>query len=137
MGKINFLKQFETSKEAEEKGIELTFGDATFIVKRAGKPNKAFTLEMSKYLKKNKFQIENDLLSDEKASPEMAKIYFKTVCIGWKGVEDPKTDEPLDFTEANFVRIMTEYPEFFDSFREQCQLRTNFMDKDDEADVKN
>lgn len=133
----NFLNLFKTDKENEEKGIEIAVLDSTFIVKRAGRSNKAFTLAMSNYHKKNKFQIDNDLLSEEKVTPDLAKIYFDTVSLGWQNVRDPKTDAPLDHTKENFVRIMTEYPEFFDFYREQCQLRTNFIEKDNSADAKN
>jgi hypothetical protein len=135
--KVNFLTLFKSDKTIEEKGIVLEFGDASFTVKRASKSNKAYTVAMSNYMKKNKFQIENEMISEEKLTPALAKIYFDTVSLGWENVVDPKTNEVLPYTEANFVKIMSEYPEFFDAYREQCQLRTNFAEKMGEVEAKN
>lgn len=135
--KVNFLKTFATNKESEEKGIELIFGDAKFIVKRAGASNKPFTLSMSNFYKKNKFQLENQLLSEEKLRPELAKIYFRHISLGWEGVEDPETDLKLEHNEENFVRIMTEFPEFFETYRDQCSNRANFQREELESEAKN
>jgi hypothetical protein len=133
----NFLHLFKTDKENEEKGIEIAVLDSIFIVKRAGRSNKTFTMAMANYHKKNKFQIENDMLSEDKVTPDMAKIYFDTVSIGWRNVRDPKTEEVLEHTKENFIKVMCDYPEFFDFYREQCQLRTNFVEKENLADSKN
>lgn len=135
--KTNFLNLFKTNKKSEEQGIEVEVLDSVFIGKRAGRSNKAFTIAMSNYHKKNKFQIEHELITEEKLNPDLAEIYFNTVSLGWRNVRDPKTDELLDHNKENFIKIMTEYPEFFDWYREQFMNRTNFIEKEVEAEAKN
>ncbi len=135
---MNFLKVFETNKATEQKGICLEFGDSKFFGKRAGKSNKAYVVALSNFHKKHKFQIENDILDDNVALPELAGVFFDHISTGWENVRYPENDEVnLEYTKENFIALMVKYPEFFDEYRNQFQIRANFQAEKIEDDSKN
>ncbi len=134
---MNFLEMFKTDEKIEKEGICLEFGDSRFHVKRAGKSNKAFVVALSLYHKKNKFQIEHEILDDKKALPELAKIYFDTVSVGWENVRSLEDDTLLECNRENYVKLMVNFPEFFDEYRTQVSARANFQAEEIEEDSKN
>jgi len=112
---MDIKKTYGTDKIKEEKGVWEDLGDgARVLVARIGNPNyrKVFEQLTKPYQK----SIRRGTLSEEKATDLIIKSLAKSVLLSWEGLkEDGKA---LKYSEAEAVRLMTDYPDFRDQVQE-------------------
>ena len=117
---MSIYKRFKTDADLEAKsGIELDYGDGVKIrVLRAGGSNLAFQKALREALIKHGRRL--SAMSDDESVRGMAEIYADTVIVGWEGISD-ENDEPLPFSKANVVKVLTELPELFRDIQSAAQ----------------
>lgn len=122
----NLYDMYSTDTEAETgNGITLNFGVAKFHVRRAGGANKRFSETLRKLSNPLRRQIQNDTVRPEQLNEIFQRCYARSVVIGWEGVTD-REGTILDFSEANFVRVMTDLPDLWAQLQEECTKISNF-----------
>ena len=116
--------QADSALESEI-GIELNFGPAQFIVKRAGGSNKQYQSVLRTLSTPYRRQIQNETIDPDKLNQMFMRVYARSVVLGWKNVTDREGNE-LPFSEANFIKIMTDLPDLWRQLQEECDRLTNF-----------
>lgn len=131
---MDIKKTYGTDKEKEKKGVWEDLGDgARVLVARIGNPNyrKIFEQLTKPYSK----SIRRGTLSEEKATELIIKSLAKSVLLGWEGLkEDGKL---LKHSEAEAIRLMTEYPDFRDQVQEIANDLETYKIVEDEDTEKN
>jgi hypothetical protein len=126
MTKRNLYHLFETDKELETKGIALKFGDSIFTVKRAGGANREFDTKFNEETRAMSSKLQLAALSPEQSDAILRKVYFEAVMLGWEDVTD-RAGNVLDFTEKNFVQVMTDLPDLWKGLRTEAANMDNFL----------
>jgi hypothetical protein len=70
-------------------------------------------------------QIQIDVLEDNAYDELNKKAYFRAVVIGWENVNDADGNY-ITFSEANFVKLMTDLPDLWDALQDACTRLSNF-----------
>jgi hypothetical protein len=122
----SLYQQYGNDKAAEvEHGIELRFADAKFFVRRAGGANQKYNQELRRLTRPLRKQIQIDVLEDNAYDELNKKAYFRAVVIGWENVNDADGNY-ITFSEANFVKLMTDLPDLWDALQDACTRLSNF-----------
>lgn len=134
---MNLYNRYETSKEAEENGIDLIFGDGIRItVRRIHSGNKKFANRAKIFNKKYGRQLENGNLSDDIQRQFIAETYAKAVVVDWKGVTD-KEGKKLEFNEKNCIKILVDLPDLMEEIADYASSFENFRQANLDENVKN
>lgn len=123
---MSIYSMFETDPNLEADGIALEYGDATFIVARAGRENKKFQHAVETRLRPYRNQMRLGTLDDEVGLKLVAEAYAESVILAWDGVTD-RDGEPLEFNRANVVKVLLDLPVLFKDIQEQSQHFANFL----------
>lgn len=124
---------FGANKEMEVNGVDFQFGSAIFTARRAGSANKLYSATVRKVFAPYRRQMNNDTLDPEVTSGLMMKVFFRSVILGWRGVTD-KEGRTLEFNEQNFIWLMTELPDLWETLQENCAKLSNFRSEANEED---
>ena len=132
--------QLDTSKETD--GQEFVYdvnskGDPiSFVVAREGGGNIQYNNLAEQMFKPHRRAIQHGKIDPKLLESILAKIYAKTVIKSWKGVED-ENNQPMDFTEENCIKVLTDLPVIFDAIKEFARDYTQFLSEGVKEDVKN
>ena len=128
---MSIYSQFATDENLETKGIWLEYDEgASFLVARAGGSNVKFKKFLEKATRPHRRAIQRGTISDEVVDKIMMQAYAKHVVLGWKNITDKKGN-PIEFTEANFIKLMQDLKDLWIDIQTQAQNMALFI-----ADVK-
>jgi len=65
----------------------------------------------------------------------MYETYYDAVVIEWEGVTDEEGNS-LKFTQANFIKVMSDLPDLWTRLRDECDNMRNFQDAEVEEAVE-
>lgn len=139
---MSLYKSSQTNPEKEKNGLPLEYGlnskkePITFIVAREGGRNVQYQKVAEHIFKPYRRQIQHNQIDPEVLDSLLAQVYAKAVVKGWSGVED-EHDNPLPFTEANVLKILTELPVVFDAIKEFARDFNQFLLESLEEEAKN
>lgn len=129
---MSIYRKFKTSKDQEQQGVWLDYGDGVEIrIARAGGSNKKFLKCAERFQRKYKRQLELEILPNDVAYDAAIQMYAESVVLEWKGVcgED---DQPLECTRENVVKVLSDLPDLFADIRAQAtnhQLFKEYLDE--------
>lgn len=129
---------YETDADKENgAGVDLDFGKLGVItINRAGGANKRFQRAVAELQQDYQDQISNDAIEDDEGFERLARVYAKTVLVGWKGIKG-RDGKPLTFNEKNVVKLLTDLPDFFAVIRARAMEVATFRKKQAEQTAKN
>lgn len=138
---MGLYNQFATSKEAEVKGVEVTFDNETFFrIAREGRGNKKYQRLLDLETKPHVQSIRNGVLDPKVDEAITRKLFLEAVLLGWRGVKEPLifgTDDEVPYTRENAEKLFDALPELYHALREQAQKMSNFRAAEVETDSKN
>lgn len=126
---------FTTDENLEREGFALEYGEATFIIARAGGANKKFQSNIERKMRPYRSALNAGTMDDEVAEKLLAQAYAESVILAWDGVTDPD-GEKLSFTKENVVKVLIDLPDLFRDIQEQSQRVANFTKAGAEEDAK-
>lgn len=137
---MSIYKLFATDPNLERNGFALEYGDATFIIARAGGANKKFQKCIERKLRPYRSAINSGTMDEKTAQKLLAEAYADAIVLAWEGVTyppgDDKEDEPMPFTKENCVRLFEILPDLFQDIQEQSQKVANYVAAEAEEDAK-
>lgn len=139
---MSLYKSSQTDVNKERNGVPLHYGmnskgeDIVFTVAREGGRNVQYQKVAEHIFKPYRRQIQHNQIDPEVLEKLLAEVYSKTVVKGWQGVED-ENDEPLDFTEANVLKLLNDLPVVFDAIKEVARDYNQYLLEGLESDAKN
>ncbi len=131
----SIYKLFGTDPDLERNGFALEYGDATFIIARAGGANKKFTTAVERKMRPYRSAIQSGTMDTDTATKLLAECYADAVILAWDGVSDANGDA-LDFTKENIVKVLLDLPDLFNDIQEQSQRVANYIEAGAEEDAK-
>lgn len=126
---------FGTDHDLEENGFALEYGDATFIIARAGGANQKFQRCIEKKMRPYRASINSGTMHEDTSRKLLAEAYAQTIVLAWDGVTD-KDGEALEFTKENVVKIFNDLPDLFTEIITESQRIANYVTEAAEADSK-
>lgn len=139
---MSLYKSNQTDSDKEKNGVPLEYGlnskkePITFTVAREGGRNVQYQKVAEHIFKPFRRQIQHNQIDPQVLEELLAQVYAKAVVKGWKGVED-EHDEPLEFNEANVVKLLVDLPVVFDAIKEVARDFNQFLLESLEEDAKN
>lgn len=130
---------FATNKEAEQKGVWLTYGKVKFLVARAGGSNDAFSEALAKVMKPNARRFKIGSIKAKEVN-EIAMGPFVDHCLlDWKNVvrRTDKGPEQLPYSRENAIKLLTDIPELYTQLMEDAQSLSTFAPEDVSDITKN
>lgn len=134
--------QFKTDERKEVEGVIVNYGknskgeNIDFVIARAGGANAKFASVAEKVMKPYRRQLNNESIDLTTVQNLMKKVYARSVVIGWSGVED-ENNNPLEFNEANVIKVFTDLPDLFDDIRGLAEKQAMFRLQALEDESKN
>lgn len=127
---------FESSAEAEAKGVWVSVGPFGFKIARAGGSNEAFSKEATKRFKPFQVAINNETMPKEMAEDMVIEIFVDTIILDWKDVGD-RDGVLLPFSKENARKLFKELPNLFAELQAQATKTGNFRKENLEAAAGN
>lgn len=127
---------FESSVEAEAKGVWVSVGPFQFKIARAGGGNDAFTKEVTKRFKPFQVAINNETMPEDMAKDMVVDVFVDTIVLDWKDVGD-REGNPLPFSKENARKLFKDLPNLFAEVQAQAQKTGNFRAENLEAAAGN
>ncbi len=130
-GKFKNINDMIADEDAENDGIELSFGNGRFItVTRAGPSNRKYKTTMARVFKPHQKVVGGALaLGDDAAEDLMKEVYAESIVVGWKGFIG-NDDKEIVFSKEACIELFTEAPEIFDAVRSESSKFANFARRD-------
>lgn len=134
---MDLYKEFGTSKELENDGVEVQMGDVSFFIARMGKSNKKYMEILATLTKPFKRQIEMGLTeqNSEKINKAFVEAFSRGILKNWTNVKDKKGKE-LPFSPENAMKLFSDLPDLYDKLEEIASNRTTFIEEDAEEVAK-
>src|SRR6185369_3268373 len=129
----SLYQQFGTNVNYETEGVVLDFGVSKFKVRRAGGSNRRFASVFSRLTKPYARAIQAGTMDPDKSKHLLMKVYFEAVLIEWDNVRD-RDGNVMQFCKDNFIKLMSDLPDFWEAFRTACEDMRNFQDAQVEED---
>lgn len=139
---MSLYKQFETEENLEKTGVRITYGlnakgkEIAILVGRAGGKNEAFQRVADAVYKPFRRQIQNETIDRVKMRELTYIIYARAVVKGWENVDD-KDGNPMEFNEANVVKLFNDLPALFDDVQGTADSLTVYRTEALELEAKN
>ncbi len=134
---MNIYKQFETNKEAENKGIWVEYGEGVaFKIARMAKSNKQYTKAMEVATRPHRRAMELETMDAKLAESIFMSVFVDTILLDWKGVTDRDGNE-LKFNKENATQVFTDLPELYDDLAERAKKATLYREHQQEEEAKN
>jgi hypothetical protein len=127
---------FESSTEAEARGVWVSVGPFQFKLARAGGGNDAFTKEATKRFKPFQVAISNETMPEDMAKDMVVDIFVDTVVLDWKNVGDRDGNE-LPFSKDAARKLFKDLPNLFTEVQAQATKTGNFRKENLEAAAGN
>lgn len=133
MSKMSEAYRVDAKMESEA-GVRCEFlGPCWVTLRRAGGNNKQYQRIVQDLTKPVRRKIANETISIQELDEIYMKAYARAVVVGWEDVTD-LDDNPVPFTEANFIRVMQMYPDFWDDIQREAARMTNFRKDQNKLD---
>ena len=132
---MSIYKLFATDSSLEKDGFALEYGDATFIIARAGGANKKFQSCIERKMRPYRSAINSGTMDEKTAQKLLAEAYAEAIILAWEGVTD-QDDEPLEFTKENVIKVLIDLPDLFIDIQEQSTKVANFTIAEASEDAK-
>lgn len=132
---MSIYKLFATDPGLEKDGFALEYGDATFIIARAGGANKKFQSCIERKMRPYRSAINSGTMDEKTAQKLLAEAYAEAIILAWEGVTD-QDDEPLEFTKENVIKVLIDLPDLFIDIQEQSTKVANFTIAEASEDAK-
>lgn len=132
---MSIYKLFSTDHDLERNGFSLEYGEAKFIIARAGGANKKFQSCIERKLRPYRSAINSGTMDTKTAEKLLAESYAEAIILAWDGVTDEDGDE-LEFTKENVVKVLLDLPDLFADIQEQSQKVANYISAEAGEDAK-
>ena len=139
---MSLYKSSQTNPEKEKNGAPLEYGvnskkePITFMIAREGGRNIQYQKIAEHIFKPYRRQIQHNQIDPEVLDSLLAQVYAKAVVKSWSGVED-EHDNPLPFSEANVLKLLTDLPVVFDAIKEFARDYNQYLLESLEEEAKN
>ena len=143
----SLFAQYATNRKHEAEGIWVEVQAATehqkatrFRVARRGRTNKRYRAMLDAEIKPFSVQLRNETLDPETDEQITRKVFCSTILLGWSGVYAPEifgTEDEIEFTVDNAIKLMKALPDLYDMLVEQASKASNFRDAEREDEAKN
>lgn len=131
---MSIYKKYSTDKTKDQEGVFIPVGGgASFKLTRMGPTNIRYGNKFKALSKPYERLAKNDELSPEKALEIQVKAFCGTVLVDWKDVTD-KDGNPLEFSEENAVKVLTDLPDLYLELVSESENRDNFQIDEKEAE---
>jgi len=132
-----FLDRYSTSKDLEEEGVWVDFGDGLKIQIR--RINSKTSREYRRKLEKPyASQFRNREMPESLQEELLNKQVANSIVVAWEGVPDPSDPKKaLSCTPENVLRMVTEFSDFRDDILTAAMERTTFQKEETKAAEKN
>jgi hypothetical protein len=105
---FDVFEMYATDETAEVEGVEMSIGDAKFLIARSG--NKNFSKKLSKLYTKHQRVLERkDDVSDKLSDSVMVECIAETILLGWEGVSFKGKELPYSVDNA---KMLLEFKDF-------------------------
>lgn len=135
--KVNPYAKMLTDSDLETKGVKLQYEGFSVTIARAGGQNHRFLKLLEAKQKPYRRQIETDTLPMDINQRLLREVYAEAIVLGWDGIVDPETLEPMAYTVSNCMKLFEHVPELFRDIAAAANERANFLRQQSEADQKN
>ena len=132
---MSIYKLFATDHDLEQNGFSLEYGEAKFIIARAGGANKKFQSCIERKLRPYRSAINSGTMDTKTAEKLLAESYAEAIILAWESVKDKDGDE-LAFTKENVVKVLLDLPDLFADIQEQSQKVANYISAEADEDAK-
>ena len=126
---------FETDAELEKKGFALEYGDAVFIIARAGGANESYQRFVEHKMRPHRTSVNAGTMAESTSRKILIEAYSEKIILAWDGVTD-ENDEPLEFSKENVVKVLTDLPDLFEDIVRESSRVSNYIAEQAEADAK-
>ncbi len=141
---MSIYAQFETDPKKENEGVWLDIGlnddgtAARFLLKRAGKNNKAWNAAFERESRPYRRQLETGTIDPKVSERITMQAFVGSVLVGWENIQG-RDGKPLgDFDKQKALGFLADLPELWDWVWEQARGARLFRpDAPSEAEVKN
>lgn len=131
---LNIKKSFATDPKLEADGVWMEVGDgASLLIARTGNPKHSELV--ARHVRPIARRIEKGLVPKEKTRKLLAKIYARSILLGWKGIED-ETGAEIPYSAAKAEELLHDLPDFFDLVQSLADDRAAFRAEEIEEDAK-
>lgn len=135
--KFDPYAKMRTDSDLETKGVKLEYNGFSITIARAGGQNYRFLKLLDAKQRPYRRQIDTDTLPMDINQRLLREVYAEAIVLGWDGVVDPDTLEPMPYTVANCTKLFEKLPELFSDIVSMSRERANFQLAQTEADAKN
>jgi hypothetical protein len=126
---------FGTDNDLEKEGFALEYGDATFVIARAGGSNEKFQRCIERKMRPYRAAINSGTMVEETSRKLLAEAYAETIVLAWDGVTD-RDGNVMDFSKENIVKLFLDLPDLFTEIINESSRISNFVAMAAEADAK-
>lgn len=129
----SFLDRYSTSKDLEEEGVFVDYGDGLKVKLRRLNSVKSRDIRRKlekPYVKQFRGQDMPDSIQEQLLNNQIAKA----IVVDWEGVPNPDSpEEMLPCTEENVMLMITRFPDFRDDILAASMERATFQKEDQKA----
>jgi hypothetical protein len=131
---MSFKARYSTSKNLEENGVWVDFGDGVRVCVR--RINSKVSKEVRRKLEKTYASaFKGRDLPAELVETIMIKQLSQALVVDWEGVDPTDSGKVLPCTPENVEKVMTEFPDFREDVLTACIERATFQ-AEEIADAK-
>jgi hypothetical protein len=139
-----FKDRYSTDRNLEEEGVWVDYGDGLKVcVRRLSSKHSRETRR--KLEKPYSAQFRNRDMPESLQEELLNKQVSKSIVVDWEGVEDPDAPEAkagekpkmLPYSEANVLRMITEFPDFRDDILTAAMAQATFAREQQKEAEKN
>lgn len=134
-GMSPFQKMFQTNRDLEEEGVVVDFGEGikVKVARIQSDRSRAVRRRLEKPYRK---RFQNNDLPEDVAENILVCQMAEAIILGWEGVTD-RNGNPLECTEGNIKKVLTDFPDFRDAVLQASIARETFLESEQEEDLKN
>lgn len=138
------FKQYKTDKNAETKGVKITFEEAAnddgtipaFFISRMGGSNRQYQAALEAKVRPYKRHMELGILKNEVAESLFLEVFCDTILTGWENVLD-ENNAGIPYSKPAALDLMKALPDVYSRLQEEAKLASNFREFQQEAQAKN
>ena len=120
---------FGTNEQAEKTGVWLKYGNAEFLLARAGGSNDAFTNALSVVMRPHARRLKLGRVKAKEANELAMGPFVDHVLLGWKNVV-LKDGSVLPYSKDNAKQLLTDIPDLYGQLMEDAQATSTFAPED-------
>ena len=121
----------------KERGVDIDFGpNASIRILRAGGSNAKYARAFARITKPHRRQMDAGTLDEELSKELHAEIYAEAIVIGWKGICQRETGEPIPFNKEEVIKFMLAVPEVFQIIKNSAESMDTFRQEEIEEEAQ-